>query len=171
MPHSGAVRTAGPPPVPETLLALLQAFSIEAQRFAQVFAGAHALHPTDLQALAHVSRATQAGTPLTPGDLSRVLSLSTSATTALLDRLQRAGHVERLHDEADRRRVRVRMTPSAQTLATAFFTPLGDRVREVLAGEEEGDLERFAALLARIVEATRAAADEVHGAPGGPGVR
>ena len=158
--------TSAPGPVPtdtaQVLVHLLQAFSIETDRFVEVFAQAHALHTTDLTALAHVSRATAAGSPITAGELSRVLSLSTSATTALVDRLQRAGHVERVHDPADRRRVRVRMTPSAQRLATAFFTPLADRMREVFTHYDEEDLQRFAEFLTRVVAATRDAADAAH---------
>jgi DNA-binding MarR family transcriptional regulator len=38
-----------------------------------------------------------------PGELERLLSLSPAAATALLGRLERAGHVERQHDTADRR--------------------------------------------------------------------
>ncbi|WP_245886903.1 MarR family winged helix-turn-helix transcriptional regulator [Kineococcus xinjiangensis] len=144
------------------LVEQLQAFTLEVNRFVQVFAGAHSLHTTDLNALAHVSRATVAGRPITAGELSRVLSLSTSATTAVVDRLQRAGHVERVHDEADRRRVRVRMTPSAQELARAFFTPLGERMRHVFAECDDEDLRRFGEILARLLEAARAAADEAH---------
>ncbi|WP_459645231.1 MarR family winged helix-turn-helix transcriptional regulator [Kineococcus sp. NUM-3379] len=165
------MHSVGPPDTRDLLLVLLQTFSIEAQRFAQVFAGAHSLHPTDLSALAHISRASATGGSVTPGELARALSISTSATTALVDRLQRAGHVERLSDESDRRRVRLRMTPPAQALATSFFTPLADRVREVLSAHDEAELERFAGLLGRVVEATRTAADEAHGRAGEPGSR
>ena len=166
--HSGAVTV--PADALGALVVQLQTFTFEANRFAQVFAGAHSLHTTDLTALAHVSRATATGELITAGELSRVLSLSTSATTAVVDRLQRAGHVERVHDPVDRRRVRVRMTPSAQELAAQFFTPLGERMRHVLAGCGEEDLRRFGEILGRLVEGARAAADAAEaGSRSGPG--
>ena len=158
--QSGAVTAAD---TPGALVERLQALTLEVNRFVQVFAGAHALHTTDLTALAHVSRATAAGAPVTAGELSQALSLSTSATTALVDRLQRAGHVERVHDAQDRRRVRVRMTPAAQELASGFFTPLARRMRDVLASRDEEELRRFGGLLEQLVAAAREAADEAAG--------
>ncbi len=53
------------------------------------------MHPTDLNALLAVMRAERAGAPLTPGRLGQHLGLSSGATTAVIDRLERAGHVQR----------------------------------------------------------------------------
>lgn len=162
--HTGGV--PAPDPASE-VIDLLRTFTIETQRFVDVFARAHGLHPTDLNAVAHISEAHGAGHPLTPGELSRALSLSPSATTALLGRLERAGHVERVHDTEDRRRVHLRMRPSAEEVAQEFFLPLGHRIRDVLAGYRPDEVERITVFLRRAAGAVAAAADEAHGAASG----
>ena len=45
--------------------------------------------------------------------------------TAALDRLERAGYVRRVRGEADRRRVRVEVTPRALELTEAIWGPIG----------------------------------------------
>jgi DNA-binding MarR family transcriptional regulator len=159
-PESG--RPAGPDTT-EEIIDLLRRFSIEADRFVQVFAERHGLHRTDLNALAHVWRAGRLGQPLTPGELARLLSLSPAATTAVTGRLERAGHVERVHDTADRRRVHLRMRPPAQDLAVAFFAPLGRHMRAAFDEFSAVELDLVARFLTRVLAATSAAADEAHG--------
>jgi DNA-binding MarR family transcriptional regulator len=46
--------------------------------------------------------------PLTAGDLARHTGLTTGAVTGILDRLEKAGLVERFRDSSDRRKVFVR---------------------------------------------------------------
>jgi DNA-binding MarR family transcriptional regulator len=46
--------------------------------------------------------------PLTAGDIARASGLTTGAVTGILDRLERAGLVERFRDASDRRKVFVR---------------------------------------------------------------
>ena len=59
------------------------------------------LHPTDNQCLGLL----ELHGDLTPSRLAHRLGLSRSATTAALDRLERAGYVQRLPDPRDRRQV------------------------------------------------------------------
>ncbi len=63
---------------------------MESNRFLEIFSAAHALHPTDMIALNLIMFT---GTPMTPGALAKALNLSASATTSVLDRLEKAGHV------------------------------------------------------------------------------
>ena len=51
---------------------------------------------------------------LTAGQLASRLKLTTAAITGVLDRLERAGHARRTHDQEDRRRVVVQPTPEAK---------------------------------------------------------
>ncbi len=52
--------------------------------------------------------------PLSSGELAARLGLTTGATTRLIDRLERAGYLRRVHDPADRRRVMVEQPGSSQ---------------------------------------------------------
>ena len=141
------------------LIELLRGFTIEIDRFIEVFSSAHGLHRTDLNAVQHIWDANSEQRPLTAGELSRLLSLSPAATTALIGRLERAGHVLREHDTLDRRRVHLRMQPPAQELAMAFFRPLGTRMREAMAAYDEKEIAFVATFIERILAATTEAAD------------
>lgn len=131
----------------DELVALLQDYAGEAELLGQEFAGRHGLHTTDLHALLAVMRADTAGEPLTPGGLGARLGLSTGATTALVDRLERVGHVRRSRESADRRRVTLRHGETAAQVGAAFFGPLGVRMDEVLAGFDDADLAAAVRLL------------------------
>lgn len=132
----------------EDLVALLQDYAGEAELLGQEFAGRHRLHPTDLHALLAVMRADSAGEPLTPGVLGARLGLSTGATTALVDRLERAGHVRRSRESTDRRRVTLRQAENAAEVGGAFFGPLGARMDTLLAGFDDDELAAAARFLA-----------------------
>jgi DNA-binding MarR family transcriptional regulator len=66
--------------------------------------------------------------PVTPSDLGRHLSLTSGSVTALVDRLDRAGHLERLADPADRRRRAVALAPAARATAHAEYDVLGQAI-------------------------------------------
>lgn len=122
------------------LVRLLQTYAMEADRLGQVFAERHGLHATDLAALIAVMQADRAGVPLTPGRLGAHLGLSSGATTAVVDRLERADHVHRARDERDRRCITLHYGDAADALGAAFFGPLGTRMDEMLAGYSDADL-------------------------------
>ncbi len=69
-----------------------------------------------------------AGEVLTSGRLADELGLSPAATTALVDRLEAAGLVERVRDLPDRRQVRIRLTGSAQQLGAQLLAPWARRI-------------------------------------------
>ena len=62
------------------------------------------LNSTDSQALELLDREG----PMGAADLARRLGIRSASATVLIDRLERAGHVERRRDSADRRRVFLR---------------------------------------------------------------
>lgn len=114
------------------LVDLMRIYSVEAQHVVDTFAQRHGLHSTDMRALLAVLRAERGGDPLTPGRLGETLGLSSGATTAVIDRLAKAGHLRRTRESADRRVVHLRYGEAGQALAASFFRPLGARSHAVM---------------------------------------
>ncbi|MDQ6753549.1 MAG: MarR family transcriptional regulator [Actinomycetota bacterium] len=145
------------------LLTLLQQFTLETDRYVERVSLAHGLHRTDMNALAFLVQASRTSDVVTPGRLGDALNLSSPATTALLDRLDRAGHVRRQRDGADRRQVQVVMTDQARRLGSSLFSPLASRLAAALDGytpEERRFAERF---VADMVDATVEARTDISG--------
>ncbi len=116
------------------LVRLLQRYVVEAVRLGRAFAERHGMHPTDWAALLAVVHGDRAGSPLTPGDLGERLGISSGATTAVVDRLERAGHVRRVRDDRDRRRLTLHRAESATALLSAFCEPLDTAMDEIVVG-------------------------------------
>lgn len=153
----------------DELVRLLQAYAGEAERLSQVFADRHGMHVTDLYALLAVMQADRAGRPLTPGRLGAHLGLSSGATTALIDRLERADHVRRTRDDSDRRRVTLRFGQAADRVGVAFFGPLGAKMDELLDGYEPAELAAARRFLTEAIAMMRTYRDEVTGGAAGTG--
>jgi DNA-binding MarR family transcriptional regulator len=64
--------------------------------------------------------------PMTAGRLADHAHVSAGAMTASLDRLEQAGYVRRVRDDADRRRVLVEATPEAREAAWSLYRPLAE---------------------------------------------
>jgi DNA-binding MarR family transcriptional regulator len=135
------------------LIDALRVFTVESDVFVDTFARAHNLGRTDLNAVMWISTGDAAGRPITVGELAQRLSLSPAATTALVDRLEAAGHVGRTRDPSDRRRVTVTMHPPARQVASDFFTPLGARMRAATEDLDDEDLARAVAVVRRMTGA------------------
>ena len=104
------------------------------------------LHTTDATALVEILSAQDRGTPLTQAGLSQRVGLTPGATSSLLNRLEKAGHVTRVRDSADRRIVTLRATDGVDAMVDRFFDPLVDRVDAMLASyspEQLAHVERF----------------------------
>jgi DNA-binding MarR family transcriptional regulator len=69
---------------------------------------------------------------ITAGDLARGSGLTSGAVTAVIDRLERAGHVRRTRDDEDRRRVYVEVTPRTQERLRDLYGPLAAASYELL---------------------------------------
>jgi DNA-binding MarR family transcriptional regulator len=102
----------------------LRAISVQLDQARAAFARAYGLHDTDVRALICLLDAERAGVPATPGWLGSQLGLTSPATTALIDRLQSAGHVHRQPSPTDRRKVEIRVSQQAIALGWDFFGPL-----------------------------------------------
>jgi DNA-binding MarR family transcriptional regulator len=69
---------------------------------------------------------------LTAGELSREVGVTSGAVTGAIDRLEKAGFARRVADPADRRRVRIEVTPEFRARAEKIWGPVaGDWRREL----------------------------------------
>jgi DNA-binding MarR family transcriptional regulator len=138
----------------------LRVLSVETERFVERFAQRHALHSTDLNALAVILDATRHGEPVTAGQLGARLNLSSPATSALLDRLGRAELVTRLRSSTDRRKVELHLTDAAARVGEALLAPLARRVADVVEALEPAGRVLVARFLRDVAAATVAAREE-----------
>lgn len=142
----------------------LRRYASDAQQVGHAFANLHGLNPTDLQALIAVMDAELLGDPITPGRLGERLNLSSGSVTALIDRLERAGHIRRDRDTVDRRKVLLHYADQGAALAMQFFRPLGARTDVVMARFSEDELEIVQRFIAEMSESLRGHRDSVRAA-------
>lgn len=135
------------------LVTLLQQLSVQSDRISHAFAGANGLHATDVQALLHVLNAESAGAPLTTGQLAEALGLSSGATTAVVDRLERDGHLRRDRDRADRRKIHLHYGDHGMAVAQKFFRPIGKLSSTVMDEYSDDQLRTVRNFLADMVGA------------------
>ncbi|MFF8945866.1 MarR family winged helix-turn-helix transcriptional regulator [Streptomyces sp. NPDC014864] len=136
---------------------LLRATTVQLGLHSARFAQRNGMHPTDVRALIALMDDRRSGEETTAGRLGAALGLNSAGTTALLDRMERAGHVRRVRGAGDRRRVVVEVDERAVVLGRSFFGPLIDRTTELLRGYDERELAAIRGFLTGVREA---AADE-----------
>ncbi|MZD04324.1 MarR family transcriptional regulator, partial [Streptomyces sp. SID5785] len=95
------------------------------------------MHPTDVRALVALMDAARAGRETTAGALGSDLGLNSAGTTALVDRLERAGLARRERDARDRRKVTVVLDARAIALGEEHFGPLIARTLALWATYDE----------------------------------
>jgi DNA-binding MarR family transcriptional regulator len=95
---------------------------------------------TDGLALGAVLYAERVGTPLSPTGLGRRLAMTSGATTALVNRLEARGMVQRSREHEDRRVVTLRPTDEARARAEEFTGRASDVLVEAIAARSEHDL-------------------------------
>lgn len=89
---------------------------------------------------------------MTSAELSRKVFVSASTITGIIDRLERAGYVNRKRDEVDRRRVLLQPTATGSQLAYVAPSPLQDQLVDKLQELPEIERSVIAASLQRIVD-------------------
>ncbi|MFI1537183.1 MarR family winged helix-turn-helix transcriptional regulator [Streptomyces anandii] len=117
----------------------------------QAIAERFGLNPTDLKCV-DLARTEPR---LTAGRLAEITGLSTSATTAVLDRMEKAGFIERVRDPADRRRVVVVSTGRREQELNTAFGPLKDAMTAVLESYDDEQLALIAGFVRRLNDLLR----------------
>jgi DNA-binding MarR family transcriptional regulator len=123
----------------------------------QIIASRFGLHTTDLECLDVISIHKQ----VTAGRLAAATALTSGATTALIDRLVRAGYVERIPDPQDRRRVQVRIKSAAIKPIAAVYAPMQRQMFALWSSYSTGDLEIIADFLSRSRELAIQSANDI----------
>ena len=90
--------------------------------------------------------------PFTAGKFAQWTGLTPGAVTGLIDRLAKAGAVERVRDTEDRRKVLVRAVqqPSHRPLKDSLFAPLLQAVEKLYAGYSDDQLRMIADFMTRM---------------------
>ncbi|MDQ1137910.1 DNA-binding MarR family transcriptional regulator [Microbacterium sp. SORGH_AS 1204] len=113
----------------------------------------------ELLVLRFLTRAASSARAVTPIDLARHLGVSTASVTALLDRLERSGHVERRPHPSDRRKVVVSATGHADIEMRDTLSSMHARMMQATRGMSESDTVAVTGFLQRMRCAVTAVCD------------
>lgn len=116
----------------------------------------------ELLVLRYLTRASGRREGVTPVDLARYLGVSTASTTALLDRLEKTGHLERRRHPTDRRKVLVQPTAHTEEEMRDTLGSMHGRMMQATRGMTEAEAEAVMGFLHRM----RCAVDSVCDQPG-----
>lgn len=105
------------------------------------------LNATDNRCLSLIARSATAS--FTAGDLAKATGLTTGAITGILDRLEKAGMVERWRDTSDRRKVFIRPRPEAARRVGVLYDGLGAAMMKLACSYRTSDLELINEFLER----------------------
>ncbi len=95
--------------------------------------------------------------PVTAGQIATETGLTTGAITGMIDRLERAGYVERRPNPGDRRSVLVALRPDTPRdhVLPAIFGPLGRDMTELAGHFTPGELAAISRYLGETTEILR----------------
>jgi len=127
--------------------------------FHEAVAGALRLAATEMKVVDLLMQAE--GGALTPGELARSTSVTTGGMSQILDRLEGARLIQRIRDDADRRRVIVRVDERGIEAAQPLYDGLERRIRTMLEGRSASELKVIRTFLAQSSAALAEARQEV----------
>jgi DNA-binding MarR family transcriptional regulator len=124
----------------QELALLLRRLTVELDAVGQRFAQLHGLNRTDVRALVAIMDAARRGEALTAGGLGAAVELRSASVTALVDRLEKVGHVRRVRDPEDRRRVALEMSDAAMVAGAEHFGGLARDLTAAMEGYSDEEL-------------------------------
>jgi DNA-binding MarR family transcriptional regulator len=133
---------------------LVRKYTSAVLRHAAATAKRMSLEASELAALEHM----QAAGPLTQKRLGERLSISPGAVTAMIDRLESRGYVERIPNPEDRRSALVLITKAGVEESVRHLWPYIEDMRGIEEGFSEGEREVIARFLGEATQATHRAA-------------
>ncbi|MCZ4498398.1 MAG: MarR family transcriptional regulator [Marmoricola sp.] len=93
--------------------------------------------------------------PMGPGELGRVLGVSSAAASGIIDRLEARGHAQRTAHVTDGRRTAVTISPSGRSEIVAHLMPMFRELAELDAALTDADREVVDRYLVGAVRALR----------------
>jgi DNA-binding MarR family transcriptional regulator len=141
--------------IEEKLSDLVRQHSSAVLRHAAATAKRMGLEASELAALEHL----QAGGAINQKRLGERLSMSPGAITAMIDRLQRRGYVERIPNPEDRRSALVNITKAGLEESLRHLWPYIEDMKGVEAGFSEEERAVVARFLRAATQATQRAAE------------
>ena len=133
-----------------TLTALRTLTRLSAQVAPTVARRASLTH-NELRALEHLM-----DQPMGPGELARVLGVSSAAASGIIDRLETRGHAERASHASDGRRTSVTISASGRTEVVGYLMPMFRELAaldESLSEDERVVVDRFLSGAIRAIRA------------------
>lgn len=91
-----------------------------------------------------------------PREISRHLGISSASTTALIDRLERAGMVARVSHPTDRRSILIAATPEAEEVLASTVEAFEERIVALTNGLDETERRDVIAYLTALADAADA---------------
>lgn len=156
LPGSGAATSTPQHDVSELLAAFVSLQGNNA-RVVRLVADDLGIGATDIRAVVFCGRV---ATP-TPGQLGDYLEISTGAVTGLIDRLERAGLMQRIPHPDDRRSVLVKLTAQGDAANTRIYDLYRQAFRAVVGPDEVAPLARSLRALGDSLLGTAEGLDEV----------
>jgi DNA-binding MarR family transcriptional regulator len=137
----------------------LQAISILTRELEKKIADSLGVNLTDLAAMEHLIT----NNKLAPSELASRLNVSTAASTQIIDRLERAGHVSRERQPDDRRKLFV--VPKAESVARTFqnFAPMLDGLDAAISRLKSDDRDVIERFLGLVIDAYQVAINQGNG--------
>lgn len=85
-------------------------------------------------------------------ELSKKTGLAKTTLTSMLDRLEEAGHIQRIYDPADRRAVKIGLTDNARGMREKYYEVSDKMNRIFYEGFTENEILNFENQLGKILE-------------------
>src|SRR4051794_28602849 len=142
----------------------MQAYQRSTQAFDDEVGRVLGLNPADLRCLDWLTDG-----PMSASRLAEATGLSSAATTAMIDRLERKGFVRRVRHDTDRRQVLVELTAAGTARTWAIYGRLAEAGQQLFARFDKGALQDMLDNLMAMRVVTDAERDRLRGLDDGSG--
>jgi DNA-binding MarR family transcriptional regulator len=148
----------------EVIRRLLYRRDVALARQRSALARSLALTDGELTALVHLGEQGE----LSPSQIAALMDLSSGGVTALVQRLERAGHVTRQRHPSDRRSMLIRLAPATAARLADAQGPLTEGLDGAVAELSDGERTAVGAVFGRLAELSEELAASLRAGAEGP---